>query len=116
MTALIYHIAPASAWPPAGGVYDGTSLADEGFIHASTAAQLLPVADRLFAGRTGLVVLAIDPDRVGVPVVYENTEGGSELFPHLYGPLDPAAVVATAPLEPGPDGRFTWPAALPTPG
>jgi uncharacterized protein (DUF952 family) len=32
---------------------------------------------------------------------YENLEGGDELFPHIYGRLDRAAVLAAEPLEPG---------------
>ena len=33
-----------------------------------------------------------------MPVVAENLPGGEELFPHIYGPLDPAAVTEVRPL------------------
>ena len=44
-------------------------------------------------------MLTIDPTRLEVEVRIENTSGGREVFPHLYGPLDPAAVVAVTPLQ-----------------
>jgi uncharacterized protein (DUF952 family) len=43
-------------------------------------------------------VLTIDPAAAGVELRVENTRGGTEGFPHLYGPLDPRAVVAVTPL------------------
>jgi uncharacterized protein (DUF952 family) len=53
----------------------------------------------------------IDPTRVTAEIRYEGAPGG-EQFPHLYGPLDPDAVTAVLPLEPGPDGRFRQPPGL----
>jgi uncharacterized protein (DUF952 family) len=50
------------------------------------------VLEARFAGVPGLVLLEIDLDRVGVEVRWENLEGGTEPFPHLYGPLPVAAV------------------------
>jgi uncharacterized protein (DUF952 family) len=47
-----------------------------------------------FGGRDDLVLLEIDSDRTGAEVRWENLESGEELFPHLYGPLDIAAVVS----------------------
>jgi uncharacterized protein (DUF952 family) len=45
-----------------------------------------------FGGVPRLMLLEIDLDRAGVEVRWENLEGGTELFPHLYGPLAVAAV------------------------
>ena len=51
----LYHIATAPDWEQAqrDGKYRtstrGRSLSEEGFIHTSTAAQVLPVADLLYA-------------------------------------------------------------------
>jgi uncharacterized protein (DUF952 family) len=109
---VIYHIAEQAAWDNAkgDGVYAmstlGKSLEDEGFIHCSTAAQVARVANAFYRGRDDLVLLTIDPTLVGVPMVLENREGGSELFPHLYGSLAIAAVVGTEPLVPAADGSF----------
>ncbi|HEY2204962.1 MAG TPA: DUF952 domain-containing protein [Pseudonocardia sp.] len=111
----IFHIAYARDWQRAllAGSYAvstrGLSLAEQGYIHASTAEQVASTADRFYAGERDLVVLVIDPARVGVPIRFEPPAPGvAELFPHIYGPLDVAAVVGTRPLVAGPDGRFAF--------
>ena len=42
------------------------------------------------------------------PWQYDDVPGQPEPFPHIYGPLNPDAVVDVVPLEPGPDGKFTF--------
>jgi uncharacterized protein (DUF952 family) len=112
MTPPIYHLAVAADWDAAvaAGTYTQSTvdktLAEEGFIHCSSAAEITGSANRYYAGRTDLVLLTIDPDRVDVEIRTENLHGGAVLFPHLYGPLNPAAVVAVTPIAPGPDGVF----------
>jgi len=103
--------------PPGGdgsararGRYEAPSLATQGFIHCSKPDQLLRVADGLFRGRAGLVLLTIDPGKLGAEVRYENLEGGSAMFPHVYGPLELEAITNVQPFAPGPDGRFELPA------
>jgi uncharacterized protein (DUF952 family) len=108
----IFHIASAATWGESGDAYSGDTLASEGFIHCSTADQVLDVAHARFGGRRDLVLLCIDPARVAPEIRYENLEGGEELFPHIYGPLDRKAVIRAEPLEPGADGRFTPTPAL----
>jgi len=56
-----------------------------------------------------MLILTIDPKRVDVPIKYENLEGGSELFPHIYGSLEPSAIVDVRSLLPGDDGAFSFP-------
>jgi uncharacterized protein (DUF952 family) len=113
--APIFHITQAQDWARAvtAGEYRvstlGKTLDDVGFIHCSREDQVERVANAAFVGTDQLVVLVIDPDRVGAPITYENLEGGSELFPHIYGPLGPDAVDEVMPLEAGPDGRFSFP-------
>ncbi len=111
---MIYHIARRSDWAAAlaAGQYTADSLASQGFIHCSTRGQVLPVAGRIFAGQAGLVLLAIEESALAAPVRYENLEGGSELFPHIYGPLNLEAVRQAVEFAPGEDGSFHWPAAL----
>ncbi len=57
-------------------------LAD-GFIHFSTAAQVAETAARHFATESDLVLVALDPERLGVALKWEPSRGGA-LFPHLY--------------------------------
>jgi uncharacterized protein (DUF952 family) len=43
-------------------------------------------------------------------VIDENLEGGTELFPHVYGRLPMSAVVEIHELLPSAEGRFElWP-------
>lgn len=109
---VLFHITSARHWPPAGEWYRGDTLDTQGFIHCSTADQLIAVANRFFRGHDDLIVLVIDEARVGSEIVYENLEGGTELFPHIYGPLPIKAVVTTFALEPSPDGTLAAPAAM----
>ena len=96
MTESIYHITSAAeaAAAQASGIYEPTGFPSEGFIHCSYRHQLNGVAARWFQGRSGLVVFEIDRSRLACRTVDENLQGGSELFPHIYGQLPLAAVVA----------------------
>jgi uncharacterized protein (DUF952 family) len=109
----IYHVTAAVDWQAAQahGEYRlstrGKSLEDVGFIHASTAQQVCRVADAIYRGVHGLVLLVIDRERVGAPIREESVETGGERFPHIYGPLNLDAVIQVLPFEPGADGRFS---------
>lgn len=98
---LILHITHRQDWQAAqaAGRYEADTLAAQGFIHCSTPEQLPRVAEALFRGQRGLVVLTIDAERVAAPIRYENLEGGDEHFPHIYGPLNLDAVVAVTDLD-----------------
>ena len=108
----LFHITTRAAWAEAqaAGAYRAPSLATEGFIHLSDDRQWLAVANRLFRGKPGLVLLSIRRDLLMSEVRYEPADG--EIFPHLYGPLDLAAVVDVLELPVGPDGAIGIPAAL----
>jgi uncharacterized protein (DUF952 family) len=51
----------------------------------------------------GLVVLAVDAERLGEALRWEPSRGGA-LFPHLYGLLDLALVADVCPAPLGEDG------------
>lgn len=110
--AVIYHIAAVADWAQArrDGQYAmstrGRTLAEEGFIHTSTAAQVALVANAFYRDARDLVLLVIDPGRVTQEIRYEHVPGQDLPYPHIYGPLNVDAVVATRPFEPGPDGTF----------
>ena len=70
-------------------------LAD-GYIHLSTAAQVAETAARHFAGEDGLWLLAVETEGLA-DLRWEPSRGG-QLFPHLYGTLKRAHVVAAWPL------------------
>jgi uncharacterized protein (DUF952 family) len=110
---MILHIVTQEAWDAAvrAGEYRPASLAGEGFIHCSTAAQVLGPANEFYRGQTGLVLLVIDPALVEAAIVYEDCYETGQAFPHIYGPLSPGAVTAVIPFPPDADGSFSLPPA-----
>ena len=109
--AIIIHITTSKAWDSAAaeGTYRTEMFPVEGFIHCSTRDQVIQVANIRFRGQSGLVLLSIDTDKVGPEVIYENLEGGTQLFPHIYGELNLDAVVQVTEFPPGADGCFRLP-------
>ncbi len=115
MTTLIYKIAPRALWreAEAKGAFAGApvDLAD-GYIHFSTAAQVRETAAKHFAGQDDLLLIAVEPERLGDALKWEVSRGGA-LFPHLYAPLDPAAARRVEPLPLGEDGNHVFPELCP---
>lgn len=107
-TERIFHVCAAADWAAAqtAGIYRqstrGQSLDEVGFIHCSFADQVERIGALLYGDEPAdLVVLVIDPKRVGVPVVVENLDGGAELFPHIYGAIELEAVLDVLPAQTG---------------
>lgn len=93
---MIYKLLGADEWAAArvAGQFAGSAVdIHDGYVHLSAADQVEETARRHFAGRTGLVLLVVDPDRLGPELRWEASRGGA-LFPHLYAALPVAAVVA----------------------
>ena len=98
MVTFVYKILPMAEWTGAVGIVPWSNDdRRDGFMHLSTAEQVLETAARHFAGRRDLVALEINAARLGTALRYERGRGG-DLFPHLYGELDAAAVTAVRPL------------------
>ena len=105
---MIFHLAESGHWAAAqaSGSYAqstrGCTLAEEGFIHASSAEQWPVVRSRFYADYPGdLVLLTIDPDLLHAELRLEVGDiVTGESFPHIYGPLDVDAVVETRWLDP----------------
>ena len=109
---LIYHMCRRDEWSAAeaSGIYQGSSQDQaDGFIHFSTAEQIIESAARHRAGQTGLVLIAVEPLRLGTALKWEPSRAGM-LFPHLYGTLPTEAAHWVAELPLGPDGRHIFPA------
>jgi uncharacterized protein (DUF952 family) len=115
---MIYHITTNFAWQAAqaAGEYRAPSLESQGFIHCSKWEQVKGVADTVFRGQTGLVLLCIDPARLTAelreeapdPIVPAEHQPG-ERFPHLYGALNLDAVTRVIDFPPQGDGTFMLP-------
>jgi uncharacterized protein (DUF952 family) len=91
----IYHITTKEQWAEARkiGHYDSETLATEGFIHCSTEPQVAGVLDRYYRGKSGLLKLKIEKNKVERPLVFELAGSINEVFPHIHGALNLDAVV-----------------------
>ena len=102
----IVHLCARSAWQAAlqTGEYRPPSLETEGFIHCSLPGQIVDVANRFYPGVKDLVLLWIDPQQINAEIRWDAV--GEQIFPHIYGPLNLAAVLAVRDFSPGADGVF----------
>ena len=114
MDALIFKICPNAEWKAAeaAGIYRGSNKdREDGFLHFSTAEQLIGTLSRYYADANDLVLVAVDATALGSALKYEPSRDG-QLFPHLYGDLPLAAVQWVHPIARGPQGRFVLPSGL----
>ena len=98
--AIIFKIIDAAADEAASltGQFAGAEIdLKDGHIHFSTAAQVAETAKRHFAGRSNLMLWAIEADGLGTALKWEASRGG-QLFPHLYATLDMSHVIWAKPL------------------
>ena len=89
----VLHVTTPAEWDAtckAGG------LSAEPFLHLCTLAQLPFVLQKHFAGRSGLVMVELDPK--GLDVRWERSEPGHDPFPHLYGWAPVSAAINITPL------------------
>lgn len=116
MTSPLLHLVTTAQWRAvlsAGAV----EPAPGPFVHLSTPGQVALPASALFAGRDDVLLLVLDPARIGAEVRFEDGDPPHPdglLFPHAYGPVPAAAVLAAVPYRPRPDGGFDAPGPLPT--
>jgi uncharacterized protein (DUF952 family) len=99
----------------ADGEYRAPSLADVGFVHCSDPGTVHLPANALYAGRTDLLLMVIDPTLLTVPVRWEPgdpPQPGGPWFPHVYGPITMSAVLSVLEFPSRADGMFELPAAL----
>ena len=81
----------------------------DGYIHFSTAEQVVDTAARHFAGVDGLTLLAVDADTLGSALRWEPSRGESPCSPILYGPLPVASVLWVRALPLDASGRHVFP-------
>ena len=86
---LIYKIFRRAEWDAL--VADGETLGapvdlTDGYIHFSTAQQVMQTAAKHFAEESNLVLVAVATDALGADLKWEASRGGA-LFPQLYRPL-----------------------------
>lgn len=110
MTHFLYHLARRAEWEAAqatGFYYGSADDRRDGFMHFSTAEQVVESAGRHRAGETDTLLIVV-PEAAVAPWRWEPARSGA-LFPHLYGALPIQAVVAIHELPLGPDGHHVFP-------
>jgi len=93
--SYIYKVTSKAQWQLAEsvGYFAGSGIdLTDGFIHLSSAAQLIETVTKYFAGQQDLVIVVVDTEKLGDALRWEPSRGGA-LFPHLYGVLPTSAVV-----------------------
>jgi uncharacterized protein (DUF952 family) len=109
--ATIYKICERPEWQAAEreGHYRGSDVdGRDGFIHFSTAVQTVETAEKHFAGRRDLMLIAVDAPALGAALKWEPSRGGA-LFPHLYGAMPLSAVRWVKPLPDESSGKRQFP-------
>lgn len=105
---LIYKIFRRAEWDLL--VTEGETLGapvdlTDGYIHFSTAQQVMDTAAKHFATESDLVLVAVEADTLGPELKWEPSRGGA-LFPHLYRPLRREDVVWDKSLPLGASGHI----------
>jgi uncharacterized protein (DUF952 family) len=117
----IYHITTADAWHAAQSseACCAASLQTQGFIHFSTRDQVIRVANAIYHGQQGLVLLCVNVAKLKCELRYEPPDPYipaehyiGELFPHGYGEVNTEAVERVVELLPVEDGSFKLPAEI----
>ena len=110
---VIYKIFRADEWAllrRAGETRGAPIDVADGYVHFSTAQQVAETAAKHFQGEDGLMLLAVETDRLEGDLKWEPSRGG-QLFPHLYRLLQMSDIVWAQPL-PLQDGAHVFPAGL----
>ncbi len=115
----IFHLTTAATWraQAPGGTCDGPVAAEQferhGFVHCCFREQLAEIATWWFDEDDDLLALELDPTHIGAEVRLEPSP--SRWYPHVYGPLDGAAVVGVHAVPRLSDGSAELPPAIASP-
>jgi len=111
MARLTLHLVPEDTWDAhdPGAPYLPAAYPQDGFVHCTDGDdEMVVVANRFYAADPrAFLLLTIDLERTGSPWRFDDRE---RRYPHVYGPIDPAAVVEVRRMGRSEDGAFTRPA------
>lgn len=105
--ATTLHLAPEDVWTRAAGAesYVPDAFAADGFVHCTNGDEnLIAVGNRYYtADPRPFLALTITIDRLTAPIRYDDP---ARTFPHIYGPVNRAAIVAMRTVIRDGDGEF----------
>jgi uncharacterized protein (DUF952 family) len=108
VTRKTLHLVPEATWTArdAAEPYLPAAYPGDGFVHCTDGDEnKLATANRFYRGDPQpFLLLTLDLDRTGSPWRFDDPSG---IYPHVYGPIDPASVVEVRRFRRDPDGRFT---------
>ena len=116
MQTTIYKVIDKDVWAAAKVVGEFTGAAidiKDGYIHLSSADQVVETVQKHFAGQDNLLLLSVSTGDLGDDLKWEKSRN-DQLFPHLYRSLKVADVTAEEPLETNEDGSHQFPARFAT--
>ena len=111
METTIYKVIDKDVWAAAKAVGEFTGAAidiKDGYIHFSSADQVVETVLKHFAGQDNLLLLSVSTSEMGGDLKWEKSRN-DELFPHLFRPLAAAEVITEEPLPLNQDGRHQFP-------
>ena len=113
MTRPTLHMVSAAVWAGRDPVapYLPADYAADGFIHCTDGDDAMVATANGFYrdDPQAFVVLTVDLEATGSPWRFDDPE---QRFPHVYGPIDPGAVLEVRRMVRGPGGEFTGIASL----
>lgn len=110
MSNKVYKLLLAFEWEvfEETGVFLGTPLDfKDGYIHLSTASQVVETARLHFKDKGALVLAEFDGDELGASLIFESSRGG-QMFPHQFGPLKRQQVRRHWPLRDLGGGAYSF--------
>ena len=111
MQNTIYKVVNKNDWAAASvnGKFIGAAIdLEDGYIHLSSAEQVVETVEKHFAGQDNLLLLSVSTDAMGDDLKWEQSRN-DQLFPHLYRPLKVDEVTAEHPLPLNEDGSHQFP-------
>lgn len=110
----IYKVLPNTEWEEAvrSGYFTGSGIdIADGYIHFSTAAQVVETVSKHFRGKSDLLLVCVDADALGTDLKWEKSRN-DDLFPHLYGKLALKDAINVQDLIDREDGGHDFPEAF----
>lgn len=111
MAERLFHFVTPDAWSARleASTWAPPSLANEGFVHLSFAAQLRGTCDVHYSEGDSLYLFEVDHDSIRADLKVEPSRGGA-LFPHLYRGLAIEEILGHWALKRDAGGRWSLPA------
>lgn len=113
MTRPTLHLVPEATWADrdATAPYLPAAYADDGFVHCTDGDdEMTVVANRFYRDDPRpFLLLTLDLERTGSPWRFDDPE---RLYPHVYGPIDPASILEVRRMVRDADGGFVRPGPL----